>query len=158
MKSVECHIKETTIAQGDLVLIINNERPKKSGFWRKIREGKSDDKIIYYILEKPLHKDFDIDDEELSHTHKEKGCFVMKDYTLKNESYEKFNTGYKYNILADIRGVDAVKLVMSDYKLSEIDTESKNVRFTSDFVELMKYYNPSKTRVNQLEEIANSFI
>lgn len=143
-------IKEKSIAQGDLVLIINNVRPKKSGFWRKIREGKSGDKNIYYILEKPLHKNFNIEDEELKKTHIENGLFVMKSSTVSFDSC-------KYNILLDIRGTDAVDLVINNYDLNSINLKSHNVEYTSDFVEFMKFYNKNNIK-NKLQEIAEMFI
>lgn len=145
-------IKDSAISQGDLVLIIHNTKPLKSGFWRKLREGDAGNNTIFYVLEKPLHKNFDMKASELSSSRTEKGFFVMKDTTVKND-YDK-----KYNIIADVRGTDAMKLVMDDYDLNSIDLDSKNVKITDDFMKFMEIYNAANKKVSTLESVAMNCI
>ena len=150
-KTMVGEIRESAIAQGDLVLIINNERPTKSGFWRKMREGETADNKVYYILEKPIHKDFDTNDKDLKHTHKENGLFVMKGTTMRYDAN-------KYNILADIRGTDVVKLVQDNYSLDSIDINSSNVKYTKDFIEFLEIYKRVNKPVRALELVATNYI
>lgn len=153
-------IKECKVSQGDLVFIFHKTKPYKSGWWRKIREGSSENNKIYYILEKPMHKGFNIDIASVN-SHSEKGLCVMTDKTLK--SGIEYN---KYEIMADVRGVDCVLLSANNYNLTNlinsntdyIDENRDNIVITERFKSLLQLYNPQKTKVSDIEVLAGDLI
>lgn len=145
-------IEEKKIALGSLVLIIHGEHLTKSGFWRKIKDNKMDS--YYYILEKPIHRNYDIDDKSLEHTHKEDGLFVVKANTV---AFEQSNGNpLKYRILTSVRGTDAVNLVRNNYDFTTIDIKSPNVEYTSDFIEFLNLYDLKKKNNNVLKEMTDN--
>jgi hypothetical protein len=156
---IKDNIRESSIAQGDLVFIYHKTKPSKTGWWRKIREGSTDNKTIYYILEKPMHKDFDIK-YEIETTHTENGFCVMTDKTLKEGEH------YKYEILADIRGSHNILLSSNGYKLNDnmflqksiIPEDKDNVIVTNKFIELIKLYKPQKKKISEIENLVENLL
>ncbi|MGL6184757.1 MAG: hypothetical protein ACRC1T_05195 [Clostridium chrysemydis] len=147
-------ISERRIYQGDLILMIHKEHPTKSGWWRKIRDRELKD--IYYILEKPIHKEYDLASEDLKETHQENNCFVVKANTISYE--QKYGDIEKYDILLSIRGTDAVNLVIKNYDFNCVDINSNNVDCTKGFIEFLEYYNKRYNKNNILKQVANNCI
>lgn len=152
-------IKESKVSQGALVFIYHKTKPYKTGWWRKIREGNTDNRTIYYILEKPMHKGYTLD-KASENSHEEKGLCVMLDRTLKQGVDDN-----KYEIMAEVRGVDCVNLTLNDYDLTYLLREYRslehsiltdNVTVTSDFIELVEYYSPKP--VNKLAQLAQELV
>lgn len=148
-------IKKATI--GSLVLLINYKRPTKSGWWRLIHDGKLGH--TYLMLEKPLHKYFDVNDEDISFTHKEKGVYVMRlsgvfDSTDCNEG--------KYEVLAVVKGVECILLSNNDYKLCNVvpyeDLEKNKNIFCSNKFKEVKHMFYKEINKNKLETIVADFV
>lgn len=146
---------ERYILRGSLILLINHERPTKSGWWRAIYDGDLED--VYLILEKPLHKNFDINDPSLAHTHIEKNTFVIKLHNLK---YSISNGEKKYEILAVIKGVESVILTQNNYDLSKIINDNldfnNNILTSSGFTSV-KDILLKKEKMTTLKEIVMNF-
>ena len=147
---IKDEIRESKVNQGDLVFIYHKTKPYKTGWWRKIREGSTKNDLIYYILEKPMHKDFNIENEINSASHTELGLCVMKNSTIR---YCAANGIDKYEIMADIKGVHSVFLSTRGYHLADvlyksnydIDEDKDNVIITKRFKKLIDLYLPKKT-------------
>lgn len=147
---IKDEIRESKVAQGDLVFIHHKIKPYKTGWWRKIREGSTKNNVLYYILEKPMHKNFDINIEISSASHTELGLCVMKSSTIR---YCESNNIDKYEIMADIRGVHSVFITNRGYHLIDVlhkssynvDEDKDNVIITKRFKKLIELYTPNKT-------------
>ena len=148
-------IRITNIPQGALVLILNKERPTKSGWWRKVREkvytGKYSNCETLFVLEKPVHKDFEPDDPNLSETHKEDGFFVMTTTTLK----DGVATG-KYSILCCLCGTTSVRFALNSFNMGALPTwNTENIDYTDDFVNfynIVMFGNATKPLVQLIAE------
>lgn len=151
---IKYFINENKVYQGDLILMIHKDHPTKSGWWRKIRDSKLKD--VYYILERPIHKKYNINDEDLKETHQEDGCFIIKANTISYE--QKRGDKEKYNIILSVRGTDTIKLMYNNYNFNWVDLNSNNVSYTKDFVEFLNSYNKRFKEDNILESIANNCI
>ncbi|EGT3606841.1 hypothetical protein FKF97_10590 [Clostridium perfringens] len=147
-------ISERRVHLGDLILMVHKEHPTKSGWWRKMKDHKL--KEVYYILERPIHGDYNINDEKLKETHQENDCFVIKANTISYE--ERFGDREKYNIILNIKGTDAINLVNHNYNFNFVEINSENVNYTKDFIEFLKYYNRRFKKESVLEHIANNCI
>jgi hypothetical protein len=126
-----CTITEGKVAQGDLVFILHNTKPEKSGWWRKVRQGETDDKTVLYVLEKPIHKDFDLSLPSIKRTHIESGFCVMNTNTVKCGIEDD-----KYTILIDSRGIAQAFITANDYLLTEEGLEgwmNSFEKFQKDF-------------------------
>lgn len=160
MMVVKDIIKECKIAQGDLVFIYHKTKPFKTGWWRKIREGSTENRMIYYILEKPMHKDFNIEKASVK-SHVEKGLCIMSPMSVTNGAVMD-----KYEILADIRGIDSVYLSSRGYQLCDvlnesnrrIDEEKDNIVITKRFKELLELYKPQKNQMSDIETLVKGLI
>ena len=156
---IKDEIREVNVAQGDLVFIFHKEKPYKTGWWRKVREGSSKNNLIYYVLEKPMHKDFDTTTD--LQAHKELNLYVMRDSTIK--WYEKHKSN-KYEIMADIRGVHNVflstrgcRLVDILYYASyEVDEDKDDVIITKRFKKLLDLCIPTKE--SDIQRLAKQLI
>lgn len=140
------YIREKHIHQGNLIFMVHRDHLTKSGWWRKVYDNPNG---VYYILEKPVHKDYDIDDESLKETHKKDNFFIIKANTI---NYEQ-NRGdkNKYQILVSVSGTEVVDLVLHNYDINNLDMLSTNVTFVPKFEEFLKYYNDiSKDNIFQL--------
>lgn len=146
-------IEEQYIHQGDLVFLVNTEKPLKTGFYRKVRDYSSTEEVCY-ILEKPLHKNFNAEDETLVSSRKEKGIFIMRAKTVRNDKYYNNN----YVLLAVIRGVDTILLMQNNYDLTKIDAESKNTCVDSLFINFVQEYEKRNVVQNKIFEIAKNLI
>lgn len=153
---IKDEIRESKVNQGDLVFIYHKTKPYKTGWWRKIREGSTKNDLIYYILEKPMHKDFNIENEINSVSHTELGLCVMKSSTIRYCA--------KYEIMADIKGVNSVFLTTRGYHLADvlykssynIDEIKDNVIITERFKKLLDLYIPKK--VSDIELLSKELI
>lgn len=148
-------IKDRHIAQGDLVFINHITKPTKTGWWRKLRIGEAKNNVVMYVLEKPMHKDYNFE-TELINCHTENGLCVMAPKTL-TEGIDGYKP--KYEILAYVRGYDAVNLVKENYDLgSKIFTclfeDEQNVIVTKKFLELRKHYAAKEERCSEMESLA----
>lgn len=156
---IKNEIREVNVAQGDLVFIYHKEKPYKTGWWRKVREGSSKNNLIYYVLEKPMHKDFD-NTADLQ-AHKELNLYVMKDSTIK--WCEKYKPN-KYEIMADIRGIHNVFVSTRGYRLvdvlyyasNNITEDKNNVIITKRFKKLIELYTPNK--ISDIEILSKQLI
>lgn len=124
---------ETSVNLGDLVFIVNTKHPTKSGWWRKLKINST----TYYVLEKSVHKDFNIEDTSLQTTHRIDEYFVMKPTTVR--MYKD-----KYLLLVDVGGIQSIELVKNGYDFDSMDLKSDDVIYTKEFEEFMKYYQASK--------------
>ena len=104
-------IKEGKVAQGDLTLIFHTKKPVKTGWYRKVRCGESEDNNIVYILEKPLHKDFSLNHKDIKSTRIEHGMCMMKASTVR----DGWNGECPYEILIDARGIAQGYIVANNY-------------------------------------------
>ena len=118
-------ICEENVTQGDLVFIIHKEKPIKSGWWRKVRGGKPSNKNTIYILEKPIHKDFNLSHEDVINSRVEHGMCIMKQNSL---SYG-INVLKKFEILIDAKGVSQVFILQNNY-LTDSNKEILNILLT----------------------------
>lgn len=137
-----------TIKMRDLVLIVNTEKPLKTGWYRLLIEDEGENKEQVLVFEKPLHKDFDDEDKSLVHSRKIKGVFLMKLSTLMHDKNSK------YIVYARVRGIDSVILQRKNYSILSIDLWSKNVDFTNDFVSLISIYK-TREQNNSITQVAN---
>lgn len=148
-------IEESYIPQGSLCLILNEARPTKSGWWRKVKESECKSKYgnveTLYVLEKPIHKDFDSEDPLIAKTHKEQGLFVMNKTSLKNGLKDG-----KYRMLCCIWGTDSVLLSASKYSLGALDCFRGNIKYTNDFVDFYNLVIFGNTK-SLVEEVANNY-
>ena len=153
-------IRETKVAQGDLVFIYHKTKPYKTGWWRKIRSGSGEDKIIYYILEKPMHKNFNMAKASVQ-SHVEKELCLMTDKTLKNGIEHD-----KYEILADVRGVQSVSLSTRGYQLKDrlftskihVAEDKENIFVTKRFEELIELYGRKKEQLSDIKILVEGLI
>ena len=154
-------INESNVAQGDLAFIYHKTKPMKTGWWRKVREGVCLDKKIYYILEKPMSKNYCAVDAGIN-SHQEFGLCVMTPHTLKLG----IDTN-KYEIMATVRGTYSVKLVKHDYSLEYIRANNKyhvkmnqvgNIAVTDRFETLLELYAPVTELKTELETLALDII
>jgi hypothetical protein len=147
-------IGEKYINQGNLTFIIHNEKPVKSGWWRKVRNKEE----VIYILERPVHKDFSLEHPDVKESRIEHGVCVMKANTL---SYGQ-NVNNKFNVLASASGL-AQYIIMSNNYLQNIDNDvwekliKENITITDDFEKLFKIYFNKKS-ANDIEELARNMI
>ena len=118
-------ICEDNVAQGDLVFILHKEKLVKSGWWRKVRCGKTSNKNVIYILEKPTHKDFNLSHEDVRNSRVEHGMCVMKQNSL---SYG-INVIKKFNILINAKGIAQAFILQNNY-LIDSDKEIFNTLLT----------------------------
>lgn len=147
-------IEEKNVHQGDLVFLVNLEKPLKTGFYRKVRDYSLLSEEVSYIFEKPMHKDFDAKDETLIFSRKEKDVFIMKAKTLRDNNYY----GNKYVLLAVIRGVDTILLMQNNYDLTKIDKESRNTCVDPLFISFKHEYEKRNNVKNEIFEIAKNLI
>lgn len=158
---IKDEIRESKVAQGDLVFIYHKIKPYKTGQWRKIREGSTKNNVLYYILEKPMHKNFNINAEINSASHTELGLCVMKSSTIR---YCEVNNIDKYEIMADIRGVHSVFITKRGYHLAnvlynssyEMNEDQDDVIITKRFKKLIDIYLPTKE--SDIQRLAKQLI
>lgn len=147
-------IKERTINQGNLVFIIHNEKPVKSGWWRKVKNKEE----VIYILEKPVHKEFSLEHKDVRESRVEHEVCVMKDSTL---SYGQ-DVNNKFEILASASGL-AQYIIMNNNYLQNVNTDTwdklmrENIIVTDNFEKLFSLYTNEKQYSN-IEELAKNMI
>lgn len=139
------------ITRGDLVFIINTEKPLKTGWYRVVLECEAEKNEIVLVFEKPVHKNFKKTDNSLVHSRMVKGVFLMKKTTL------MFDDTSKYKTIAVVSGVDTVLLQNNSYDITSINQYSKNVEVTEDFVKLVEIYK-SKNEDKGLVAVSNYMI
>ncbi|WP_252251215.1 hypothetical protein [Clostridium sp. VAP52] len=134
-------IEEKNIWQGNLIFLIHKEKPTKTGWWRKIR---TEDKEIIYLLEQPMHKDFNLDNEEIKDSRIDrriKTC-VMKDSTLR---YGQVKLD-KFDVLASAGAISQMFIIQNNYmkNCNENNFEALmsmgDIMVTEGFEELFRMY------------------
>ena len=118
-------IYEENVSLGDLVFIIHKEKPVKNGWWRKVRYGKTSNKNIIYILEKPIHKDFNLSHKDIINSRVEHGMCIMKQNSL---SYG-INVLKKFEILINTKGIAQAFILQNNY-LVDSNKEILNILLT----------------------------
>jgi hypothetical protein len=102
----------SNIHQGDLVFIVNWDKPTKTGWWRKARMSHVEATCDLF-LEKPVHKDYNYDELVKSKSRVEHGVFIMKPNTV---DYDQD----KYEILFIATGKSSARIVNRGYKLEQL--------------------------------------
>jgi hypothetical protein len=149
------YIGERFINQGNLAFIIHNQKPVKSGWWRKVRNSKAE---VIYILEKPFHKDFSLEHIDIKESRIEHGACVMKTNTL---SYGQ-NVENKFNVLASASGL-AQYIIMKNNYLQNVELSvwnelmKESITITNDFEKLFKMHF-NKKQLSSIEEFAQNMI
>lgn len=130
-------IRVKDVRQGDLVFILNKEKPMKTGWYRKIREsnyfyGKVKDDNIFFVFERAIHPKFNAQDESMSLSRKTRGVFHMKGSTIE---HDEICCKGKYQILVRTTGITATKILLNDYRVtcSEAELEElSDITITED--------------------------
>lgn len=149
MKYEDC-IHEIHVSQGSLIFLHHNEKPVKSGWWRKVKNG---DEVIY-VLEKPMHKGFNLELEEVRESRIECGTCVMKANTL--------NYGQKkgqYDILISAEGLAQDFIVKNNYlkNITKGDWNKllkENITISDDGEELFSLY----IKINESSDKIKKFL
>ena len=140
-------IKEEKVSLGSLVFIYHKRKPFKTGWWRKIKDGCDE----IYFLEKPLHKDFTIDDGDRV----ENGTYVMRSSTVKYDN--DFSKG-SYEIMCVVSGSNQFELAKNNYNISYVEEDKfkndENVCYTHNFIKLVDYYVVKNIKTDVYEKLA----
>lgn len=144
-------IKNKDVVLGDLALIIHNNKPEKSGWWRKLNSKGEE----VYVLEKPIHKNYKNKIQEFidSKSRFEDGYFVMKESTLSYD--ENRNNPRTFNIIANVSGVYSVGFAALGYDTEKMDTSSIN--FTNDFTRFLSYITGESPKVDIIEIVGSNY-
>lgn len=151
-------IEEKYIRQGSLSFIIHNEKPEKTGWWRKVRNNEE----VIYILEMPMMKDFNLNNENVKKSRVEYGACVMKSNTL---SYGQ-NVLDKFNVLCTANGIAQYIIMRNDYfrniKRVEFDCamaclNREDFKITDCFEKLFGYYLEGNEE-NNLKAVARNML
>lgn len=138
--------------RGGLFLIFNYNVPELSGWWRLMFE--EDLKDDYFVLEKPLHKDFDKYKQKLIDDGVKTKYFIL--------SYKTVDISPKeYEVVAGIGGLEAIKLLQNNYNLAETLEYSdflnnRNVYYSQSFTHVRDFFYPKND--NKITAITKNFI
>lgn len=160
-------IGEGAIAQGDLILMLHNEKPCKSGWWRKVRQGETGNNSVLYILEKPLHKDFSLNHPDVRNSRVEFDFCAIKSTTLR-EGID----GGKYTVMMDVRGFAQAFVMKHDYLTTEesirewkcirgqFTDDIKSTQESEDYLQTLLEIKTGtrKRKIDLVEEFAKSTI
>jgi len=124
-------IRESKVAQGDLVFIIHRDKDYKSGWYRKLRTHTDE---IVFVLESPVTlKPFEVTDNSRVEDRK----YVIRNLTIREDPE-------KYKIIIDARGVGSSVIATNGYRIIDamsFVSNAKNkadITFTEEAVDL--YY------------------
>ena len=158
---VKDFLEENYISRGSLVFIYHREKPEKTGWWRKLvnRDVKENlNNEVVYVLEKPLHKDFNLGKELINKSRIENNTCVMKSTTV---AYSQKNNKGTYELLCEVSGSETYSLIKSDYSLKWFDEDkffnNNNIKYTERFEELVNYYQ-NEIKNNELMNLSKNLI
>ena len=139
---------------GDLIFIRHKTKPIKTGWWRLLYTydefGAGANKLLFF--EKPMCKDYTIDNPQLTKSRVYNDLYVMKITTI---SYHEGNN--EYEILYIAKESDTIKLIQNNYMPTNDMFHHNQFYYSERGQELFKLWTQD-TKDNDLEVLVESLI